>query len=762
MSTNRSPAQLMGIVDTPRAEEGLAQVGSFSEEEWRRSVNEKLVNNDVTSPFFAKAQFKTAATNFSWIRALADGYYCALCRQYRNHLVRRGNASSTWTTAPQTNVKKLNGEKEGKAPVHARSVSHLEAVRLHEQALVAPTTNVLVEGVVTMRQNIVKILRALWFCIWACLAHCTKLHQVTRLMAKCDDKLAKHLEAKTNYTSTSTSTQLLKSLSTTLSRKKQSLLHSSPFLMITSDGSEDIKKREQISLFARGVAPGGEMFEVFIGMRPLVEVSQGAREISNKVWELMQLLGDGNVSKVIGIAFDGCNTMSGEFNGVQVRIRSKLALLSFFVWCRAHKVQLVVVHAARACAVVSSTCNLLRQLHKFLHGSSRRLRELGAAYAEIQQVAELANCKAYTVSKAGNTRWLSHEGVAEKVLLSMPGILRCLGKIAEEDADATAGGLKDLLRSPNVIAALHLLRQVLVAINPVSKLFQKSTCCVAQIPAAIAACKDKLQNIIDNPLDVQNYIAWPTYAASLGIQTAPNAFDVFHQECGIPYLRSLLQHFDSRFRDSNLISCFAVLDPQFKEVFQTQDDGRVLLNSARAREMAERILSFLSTPGNVDVGGQSTLVQPILSQVKKNDTVAELIPGLELIRRHRESDPDFSFADMLKMLATSGNYPHLYDFACIAAVLGVGTASNERGFSKLRIILTYLRNRLGADTLNHILSISIDGPESVSDDFLNDALRVFCQEFGINRRLDVQEPEEEIDLADDESEADSDSDVFVS
>ncbi len=56
-------------------------------------------------------------------------------------------------------------------------------------------------------------------------------------------------------------------------------------------------------------------------------------------------------------------------------------------------------------------------------------------------------------------------------------------------------------------------------------------------------------------------------------------------------------------------------------------------------------------------------------------------------------------------------------------VLPETTATVERSFSDMKQIKTRLRNRLGEDTLDQAMRISIEGPEKISSDSLDNIVQ---------------------------------------
>ena len=62
--------------------------------------------------------------------------------------------------------------------------------------------------------------------------------------------------------------------------------------------------------------------------------------------------------------------------------------------------------------------------------------------------------------------------------------------------------------------------------------------------------------------------------------------------------------------------------------------------------------------------------------------------------------------------------PNLASIARLAVVLPVTTATVERSFGDMKLIKTRLRSRLGEETLNHTMRISIEGPDKLNSEDL--------------------------------------------
>ena len=70
-------------------------------------------------------------------------------------------------------------------------------------------------------------------------------------------------------------------------------------------------------------------------------------------------------------------------------------------------------------------------------------------------------------------------------------------------------------------------------------------------------------------------------------------------------------------------------------------------------------------------------------------------------------------------------FPNLNALANICLAIPVSTASVERSFSKMKMIKTRLRNRIGGSSLSHLMQIAIESAEKLSDDDLGQIIEVW-------------------------------------
>ena len=95
-------------------------------------------------------------------------------------------------------------------------------------------------------------------------------------------------------------------------------------------------------------------------------------------------------------------------------------------------------------------------------------------------------------------------------------------------------------------------------------------------------------------------------------------------------------------------------------------------------------------------------------------------------RRYTTRQPKEDTMKLLKELATNSMlvemFPHLSDLAKISLLIPVAV---ERNFSRMKMIKTRLRNRLGEQNLAHLMRIAIETPEKLPDDIVESVVDIW-------------------------------------
>lgn len=110
-----------------------------------------------------------------------------------------------------------------------------------------------------------------------------------------------------------------------------------------------------------------EVREEFLGFTEVQDLS--AEGIANALINITNKYGL-NMSKLIGLGFYGCSTISGRINGVQRIIRHKYPMTCFY-HCASHKLNLVINYQ-NAISDVRNTSSTIKVIIRFFRESILR------------------------------------------------------------------------------------------------------------------------------------------------------------------------------------------------------------------------------------------------------------------------------------------------------------------------------------------------------------------------------------------------------
>ena len=151
------------------------------------------------------------------------------------------------------------------------------------------------------------------------------------------------------------------------------------------------------------------------------------------------------------------------------------------------------------------------------------------------------------------------------------------------------------------------------------------------------------------------------------------------------YLIVLSRHITGRFPDVALLEGFGILHP----IGLSND---LTLHATHGEENLRVLTHHYGRDGVVSVEGSQVELKTF------NSVVASSVP-LKTMTTHQ-----------LMSHVLCCMFPNLAKLAAIGLLLPLSTVDCKRGFSTLSRVKTNLRNRLINKTLNHLLVISIEGP----------------------------------------------------
>ena len=406
-------------------------------------------------------------SDFHWLEYDEDlqGAFCKHCKKWgKSNAKNRG----TWITKPFSNWKKATE----KMKEHAESEGHLLACQTE-----AAATSALREGSVLQQMHRLEeservknrlaikcFLRCTHFLARNHIAHTTNFGDLVDLVVSCGDEDLKQFVDKAGknaqYTSKDAVVEFVEALGTWVDESLLARLQNARHFSLLADECTDITTIEELSVACRWVE-NGRPVEHFIEIIPLKKAD--SKIIYETLVDCLKMKGV-QISKLIGMGFDGAATFSGKRNGVQTLLKTN-SPHSIFVHCHCHLLQLACVQAANSTPRIKHVYITLTTLWKFFHYSPKRAECL----KEVQRVLNMPEMK---VIKPSDTRWLAHERCVKAVKESYTAILITLNNIYEETHQPEALGIGKALGSKSTIFAVCLLNYVLPQVAKLSRTLQ--------------------------------------------------------------------------------------------------------------------------------------------------------------------------------------------------------------------------------------------------------------------------------------------------
>ena len=261
------------------------------------------------------------------------------------------------------------------------------------------------------------------------------------------------------------------------------------------DEATDIATLEQMLTFVQYVH-NGKVNARFLTIDNLLaeSTSANAATMLAVLEQRFQQLGI-EMSKIVSLASDSTSVMMGKTGGLAAKLRDKHCPTLLNIHCVCHRLALASTYSVADIAQVGRVETNLRQLWKFLDNSPKRL----SVYTKVQEKQKQVHLstdgrKKVTkrLQKACKTRWLSFDKAVKAAYEDLDSILLRLSELAD---DATADGLLKKLKSPDWIAALYILTDVLPVLSLLSRTFQKGSINFSQIQPSIKITVASLEAI---------------------------------------------------------------------------------------------------------------------------------------------------------------------------------------------------------------------------------------------------------------------------
>jgi hypothetical protein len=260
---------------------------------------------------------------------------------------------------------------------------------------------------------------------------------------------------------------------------------------IIFDSTQDYSKKEASVLLARyltcdkngQLSVSERLIEVFTTGETTGEV------LSSKVISVLKKV-KFDMDWLVGQCYDGAGNMRGKYAGLAAIIQ-KSYKKAVYIWCHAHRLNLVMNSVTSCCTDVKNTLGLLEELHVFMNGHKRN--------DVFQHSQDETHGKKMQLKRVSTTRWNSTEAAVDTVLARYSETLNALASLSVPSYDSEtvtlATGLRVRFNDFRVILCLYVLKLIYHITGPASRQLQSIAIDLASAASLLRDCKKQFDEI---------------------------------------------------------------------------------------------------------------------------------------------------------------------------------------------------------------------------------------------------------------------------
>jgi hypothetical protein len=492
------------------------------------------------------------------------------------------------------------------------------------------------------------------------------------------------MDRKIDMTSHQIQNEMLEMIGQTIVREIASRVQQAGSFAVMVDGTQDVSRKEQMSVCVRYVDKELYPHEHFIG---LYEPPGTTGEILAKCVLDVLLRLQLPISALRGQTYDGASNMNGQYKGCQALICEKQPL-ALFVHCGAHCTNLVSQTVSEA-VIVRDAMASLQELWA-LFSQSIKCR---TAFTKITE-SDLVSGKCQQIRPLCPTRWLVRVAAIQALVNQYRQVLECLEEMSAASSgpsvSARASGLLAQLSKGVTLLAFNMALKVFGILEVLNRSLQSRYQTVSGMLAAVADCTCNLlalrdDQVFDEMLSATNVIIT----------------DLDMIEIELPRQRRP----PNRLTGDAPAHQYTTVSDYYRPVFFSLVDTAV-------QQLKER---FSDSPGLnkyralEDVLLSGTVDENVLAAYSEINT-EDLHLQMQLFRRKRTVKSVGEAADILRKMVPEvrGEFEEVEKLLRLLIVSPASSAEPERSFSALRRLMTWMRSTMSQTRLNAVAVCHVD------------------------------------------------------
>lgn len=470
------------------------------------------------------------------------------------------------------------------------------------------------------------------------------------------------------------------------------------YFSILVDETKDLSKKEQLAILVRYTLHG-HIKERAIGTYHMKDLC--AESLATAICDELSSQGI-DMQLCVGQCYDGASVMRGRVRGVQARIREEVPH-AVYIHCHAHRLNLVLVNTISDMPQMSEFFNIVQTLYNFIANSNTRHTLFVEAQTHLAQ-------RVLQLERTCTTRWLYWYRAVQKIKLRYEAIVAVLDATMEAHAEGSleAAGLKLKVESFPFVLHLHALERVLSVTYGLSEQLQTQGLVISRAATLIKSTKallEKMRSECEWQATLHNAKA---FASKVGLQTdapIPRPRRVSKALAGF-LLESTNGQRQLEEGDEDRRMFFEILDRFIMEFTQRFSENEGLICSIQAFDHNSPMFMDASTIAEF-ANLYESHIDTTLLQAQCHSAKAFLT-----MEKEDEEDDDDDGNGILASLSKLNTLPVAFSEVLklfrIMATLPVSTASNERFFSVLKRVKTYLRTTMGDERLTHLMLMAVE------------------------------------------------------
>lgn len=527
-----------------------------------------------------------------------------------------------------------------------------------------------------------------------------------------DTELENHLKFSSQnamYTSPQIQNEIIEACNNIILNTLVKKVNNAKCFTVLADETTDISGIEQLSLCVRYIDESSEKIrEDFLQFVPVFDVS--GKGLANTILEAMNNVGL-NATFLRGQGYDGAASMRGQFNGVQAHV-SSVHPLAVYLHCSSHSLNLAVTSACSVQAIRNcmGTVGNISTFFKY----PKRLNVLQQSIEKNVPEANPTRLKSLCP-----TRWIERHDSVIIFLQLFDAVIDGLEVISmwpDSVASTNANQLLCAAKQPEFLVALYVTDKLFSISLPLSRLLQTENIDLVEAMESAVLVEEAMKDLRENAQTEFHKLFMKVEKKANDIEVdviAPRRAGRQLHRVNILSASEMTESAEDYYRAAIFIP--------FADNFIMQLGERLLAHRKLLNSFMCLLPKQSTKPTAADEESMKELVKTYMSDVtcSEQEAIGELQIWYRLLAS-RPQPPTNAFDAYFKCSETQ--FPTVKTLLRILTTLPVTTATNERSFSSLKRLKSYLRNSMEESRLNGLALLNIHhdihiSPSEVLDEF---------------------------------------------